>query len=332
MPQPTLSDVHVNVPLTNLSVAFFQESTAFVAGRVFPVVPVQKQSDRYYVYNRGDANRDDLAVRAPGTAANQTGYGLDNTPTYFANVWSLAHTIPDEIRANSDSVLSPDMDTTRFLTNKALIRRERIWVASYFVTSVWTKEYSGSTNASAYGSNTVQFWNLSTSTPIEDIRHMKQQVQLASGGYIPNKLTLGREVYDVLCDHPDIIDRLKAGQTPGGPAISTRVLMAAIFEVDEILVMDSVYNSAVEGATEVNTFIGGKNVLLSYAPAQPGLMVPSAGYTFAWTGLFGAGVEGNRIKSFRWEINSGDIVQIDSAFDMKKVSADCGGFFLAVIQ
>ena len=34
-----------------------------------------------------------------GAAAAQTGYGLDSTPTYFANVWSLAHTIPDEIRA-----------------------------------------------------------------------------------------------------------------------------------------------------------------------------------------------------------------------------------------
>jgi len=48
MPQPTARDVHVNAPLTNISIAFLQTQDSFVASRVFPSIPVTKQSDRYY--------------------------------------------------------------------------------------------------------------------------------------------------------------------------------------------------------------------------------------------------------------------------------------------
>ena len=52
MPQPTASDVHVNMPLTNISVAWMQNQQEFIADRVFPTVPVKHRSDRYYVYDR----------------------------------------------------------------------------------------------------------------------------------------------------------------------------------------------------------------------------------------------------------------------------------------
>jgi len=66
MPQPTARDVHVNAPLTNISIAFLQSQDSFVASRVFPSIPVMKQSDRYYTYDRGDFNRDEMQLRAPG--------------------------------------------------------------------------------------------------------------------------------------------------------------------------------------------------------------------------------------------------------------------------
>ncbi|MFN9111239.1 MAG: hypothetical protein ACK5XN_14350, partial [Bacteroidota bacterium] len=78
---PTPGDVHVNAPLTNISIAFLQNAANFVATRVFPNIPVQKQSDRYYVYERGDFNRDEMQLRAPATASAGGGYTLDNTPT-----------------------------------------------------------------------------------------------------------------------------------------------------------------------------------------------------------------------------------------------------------
>ena len=40
MPNPAQSDLHVNVPLTNVSVAYVQSSSAYIADKVFPKVPV----------------------------------------------------------------------------------------------------------------------------------------------------------------------------------------------------------------------------------------------------------------------------------------------------
>ena len=81
MPNPTARDIHVNAPLTNISIAFLQTADTFVASKVFPMVGVSKQSDRYYTYERGDFNRDEMEKRAPGTESAGGGYNIDNTPT-----------------------------------------------------------------------------------------------------------------------------------------------------------------------------------------------------------------------------------------------------------
>ena len=142
MPQPTLGDVHVNRPLTNVSVAYSQEAAGveFVADRAFPGIPVESKSDLYYTYKRADFNRDEMQLRAIATESAGSGYGLDSTGTYSCDVWALHKDVDDQIRANSDSPLSPDRDATIFLTNKALIRRENVWAGAYFKTGVWTGE------------------------------------------------------------------------------------------------------------------------------------------------------------------------------------------------
>ena len=49
MAQPTPSDVHIDRPLTNISIAFLQAQDRFIGTRVFPVVPVEKQGTRTVV-------------------------------------------------------------------------------------------------------------------------------------------------------------------------------------------------------------------------------------------------------------------------------------------
>ncbi|MES0340719.1 MAG: hypothetical protein ABUK08_00225, partial [Candidatus Humimicrobiaceae bacterium] len=86
---PTAGDVHVNTPLTMISIAYLQNAMHFVADQVFPNIPVTKQSDRYYTYDRGEFNRDEMEKRAPGTESAGGSYTLDNTPTYYADVYAF---------------------------------------------------------------------------------------------------------------------------------------------------------------------------------------------------------------------------------------------------
>lgn len=326
--QPTPGDVHVNTPLTNISIAFLQSADDFVAARVFPNIPVSKQSDRYYVYNRGDFNRDEMAERAPGTESEGSGYTLDNTPTYFARRFSIHKDIPDEVRANADAALNPDREATAFVTHKALIRREKNFAANFFTTGKWSTDFTGVASGPT-GSQFLQ-WNDAASNPIEDIRKGKRKVR-ESTGREPNKLVLGRPVYDALLDHPDVIDRIKYGQTAGSPAMASNRLLAQLFEVDEVLVMNAIENTAKEGQTAAHSFIGGRRALLCHSATAPGLMTPTAGYTFSWTGLLGAGAEGNRIKTFRIEEKGVDRVELDMCWDQKLVANDLGYFFDAAV-
>jgi hypothetical protein len=163
-----------------------------------------------------------------------------------------------------------------------------------------------------------------------DVRTAKRAIAEKTG-YEPNKLVLGRPVFDALLDNPSIIDRIKYGQTPGDAAMARQDMLARLFGVDEVVVMNAVENTAKEGQSNSHSFIGGKVAMLCYTAPQPGLMTPSAGYTFSWTGLLGAGAEGNRIKSFRMEALSADRVEIDMCFDQKLVSADLGWFWTSIV-
>ena len=333
--QPGRGDVHVNRPLTNISIAYMQAAESFIAAKVFPIIPVESKSDSYYIYDRGEFNRDTMEERAPSAESSGSGY-KQSTENYDARIYSEHKDVPDQVRANADSPLSPDRDATMFLTQKAMIKRERTWVDKYLKDGVWTYSADGAAARSsafnAIANNDLIYWSSDSSTPIEDIRLLRRIVQESNGGFRPNVLTIGRPVYDVLVDHADIIARLDRGQTPVGPAMAMKESLAALFELDEVLVMDSVYNSANEGATDVHTFIGGKNGLLSYRPASPGILTASAGYTFTWRGYLGAGRDGMRIKRFRMEELESDRVEISMAYDQKITGKELGVFIDDIVE
>lgn len=326
--EPGMSDVHVDGPLTAIAIAYAQNPDAFVADRVFPVVPVAKQSDKYFKIPAGDWFRDEMKQRAPGTESAGRTHTL-STGTYSCDVWALHENLSDQVRANYDSPLQPEREITEGLSQAGMIRKERAWAAAYFTSGLWTGDQTGVDSASP-AANQFGRWDRADSTPIEDIREGRRTVH-ARTGFKPNKLVLGREVYDALLDHPDIVGRLDRGQT-SGPAIVMRESLAGLFELDEVLVMDAVYNSAIEGATADIDFIGGKSALLCYAAPSPGLYMPSAGYTFSWTGLLGSGALGMRMSKFRVDTHRSDRLEIEMAFDQKLVAADLGQFFITAVN
>jgi hypothetical protein len=354
MAQPTLSDVHVNALLTDMSVMFSQDQTNFIARDVFPIVPVPKISDRYLTYSRADFNRNQMQKRAPGTMVKNIGYRTDTNASYLCDVWALGKPIDDQTRGNADSIFNLDLEATRLLTMQSLINREMAWMTTFFQPGVWTNLWTGAAAASpAYptapppssaSSYNFMLWSNAASTPIQDVRKLKQIVQLTST-YRANRMVIGRPVFDVLLDHPEFVDRVKYGQTAPRPAQVILDTLAAIFEMDKVFVSDAIYNSAPElagpdsGATyvppgynvgvnagEANQFVAGPNVWIGYTPPAPGIMTAACGYTFTWNGYFGATPAGERISSYYLQQDRSTHVEIESAYVHKVVSADMGGF------
>jgi hypothetical protein len=311
-----------------MSLAFLQDADNFVARRVFPAVPVLKQSDLYFTYDRSYFMRDQMQRRAPSTESAGAGYGV-GTASYRCDVWALHQDIDDDTRLNQDNPLNADADAVDLLTEARLIRMENEFVTSYMTASVWNKDITGVSGTPS--TDEVKQWNDAASTPIEDVRAWKTYVHKLTGRR-PNVLVLGQEAYDALADHPDIVDRIKYSGGIGNdrPMVVSRQAMAAVFEVEEVLVAGGVQNTANEGATASYSFIVGKQALLVYRAPRPGLKVPSGGYTFEWSGRAGS-VEGQRILRFRMDPIKSDRVEIEAAFDMKVVAPELGVLFSSIV-
>ncbi|KKM80683.1 hypothetical protein LCGC14_1337380 [marine sediment metagenome] len=316
MPQPTTGDVHVNTPLTQISIAFIQDDDEFIADEFFPEVPVAKQSDRYFIYEKDAWFRSDAQERAPSTESAGSGWTLDNTPTYFASKKALHKDVDDDTRANADPVIDMDRDATEYVTRQLLLRKEKDWAAAYFTTSLWDTDFTPGT-----------LWDAGGSTPIQDIRSQMLVIKRTTG-LRANKFGMGEEVWNILQDHPDFLDRIKFTQT----GIVTTGLLAVLLGLQAVMVMGAVENTATEGQTASLSFIFGKSALLVHAAPRPSLLTASAGYTFRWTGLFGGGEMGTRIKRFRMEAIASDRVEGESAYDQKLVASELGVFFNAVVS
>jgi hypothetical protein len=330
----TPAQVHVDQPLTNLTVAYLQSTTGFIADRVFPNVPVSKQTDLYYIYDRAEYNRNPgLKQMAPRTRPERSGMTLSQD-SYSIKVYAEAADFDFQTLANEDTVLQIRQAEAERLTMKMLVGREKMWADTYFTSGIWATEYTGVSGTPSTGE--VKQWDdYDASTPIIDVTNAKRAAQLASGGFRPNIMVVTRDVRDVLVHHPDILARLNGGATVSDTALVTDQKLAEIFEVSEFLVSDAIENTAAVGLAENNAFINTKKVALYYRPVSPGLRVPSAGYNFTWAELDNSSGYGVEIRSYTGEhlTIEGIAEEIHSvmAFDMKVVGNEMGVFFADII-
>jgi hypothetical protein len=317
MPQPTQSEVHVDAILTNISVAYIQKKSNFIAQTVFPVVPVEKQSDKYFIYDKADWFRDEAELRADATESAGSGYSL-TTDNYYADVYAFHKDIGDQVRENSDNPLNPDRDATEFVTQRMMLRQEIQWASDYFKTGVWGTDVVG-------GSSFTQWSDFAGSDPFEDIEQGKEVV-LSTTGFEVNTLVLGYHVFRKLKNHPDFVDRIKYTSSD---AVTTGI-MARYFEVDRILISKAIKNTGAEGAnTQTYGFTAGSNAWMGYVNPTPSLMSPSAGYVFTWKGVSDGLGTNIGIQRFRMQHLRADRVEAQIAWTNKVVAADMGYFFSA---
>jgi len=318
MSQPTQSQVHVDAILTQISVAYMQARANFIADKVFPIVAVQKQSDKYFTYTKNDWFRDEAKQRADGTPSAGSGYGL-STASYACDVFAMHKDIGVQALANQDQVVQLERGAVEFVTQRLLVRREAQWVTDYFATSVWDTDVVG-------GANFTRWSDYAGSNPTEDIELGKETI-LKNTGFEPNTLVLGYQTFRQLKHHPDLKDQFKYTS----PDSITPAMMAAYFDIERVLVAKAVKATNIENETGALDFAVGKHALLCHVAQNPGLLVPSAGYIFSWRGVsdnlgFDIGVSSFYIperKCWRYE---GEV-----AWDNKKVASDLGYFFSGAV-
>ena len=325
---PTPRDVHIDSLLTNFSIGYVQRQTNYIATQVFPMRPVDRQSDRYFKFNRADWFRDEAAPRAPATESVGSGYryGRDR---YECTVFAFHKDVDDQTRANADNPIDPDREATEFVTQRMLMRLERDWASTYMNAANWTAPPGGST----------WNWDDANSLPWAGVEAIRGQM-VGTTGFEPNTLVLGYGAWSLLKFHPAFrAVTAHTGQISAIPV--TEQAVRDLFEVDRVFVSRAIWNKASEIASDTTTgddnadsdlddpgtfdYIFPKNAaLFAYVTSNPGPQQPTAGYTFAWRGVSdGAGLTVGTTR-FRMPELRADRVESQMAWDFKVVAKDMG--------
>ena len=317
MGQPTRNSVHVDAVLTNISVAYIQDRSKYVATQVFPIISVDKVSDVYFTYTKNDWFRDEAQRRADSTESAGSGYNL-TTASYNADVWAFHKDIGNQTRANADNPINLDSEATEFVTQRLLLRQERKFVSDVFTTGVW------GTDRTLAG--TEQWSDFVNSDPRDDVDTAVEAI-LGVTGFRPNTMVVGWQVWRQLKNHPDFREQIKYtssdNMTPG--------MVARMLEIDRFIVASSIYATNEEGGTAAYSFNFGKAAWIGYVNPSPGLLAPSAGYTFAWNGVSGTLGANVGISSMDMPLKKATRIEGEIAFDNKIVATDLGYFINAAV-
>ncbi len=315
---PTVKEGHVDQLLSNMSVAFIQSANLFIVAKVFPLVPVENASDFYLEFPRGYFFRDQVGKRPIGGYSPVADFKVEKKP-YLCEEEGLTSFLDDRERNNATPPYDPERAKTVFLTQQHLIHRDRTWADKYFKTGAWTNEKTGV--AAAPGANQFIQFDQAASDPINVIKTYVTEIAELTG-FKPNKMTVGAKADLIISEHADVVDRVKYV----GKSVTPESL-AGLFGVEDYLVPMGVHNKAAEGATDSFEFIvGKKDILICYAAPNPGIEVPSAGYTFSWRGLLGAAGYESAIWRGRDERAHSDWFECRMAYDQRQIAPDLAIF------
>ena len=251
------SDVHVDAPLTNFALQF--TNRAFVGEMVFPVLPVIKESDRYYTFSREELRELD-SRRAAGAQAKEVDW-IPATSTYNAEEFAMRHLLPDRIVANADAPVRPRINTTAKLMKWLMLGQEkRIQTICQDTANVQTTVAASPK------------WDGTSPTIEKDIDTAKDNVRNNSGAE-PNAILLAENVKDVVKRDTTLRDLIRyvINLGPGNQALLTSGELPPVMFNLAIIVAGAVEDTSKIGASASIAKIWLDSVPVFYREQAPSL-------------------------------------------------------------
>jgi len=310
---PKSSQLHQNRPLENISIAY--RNGDLVADMLFPTLPVVHESDTYYVYTK-DNLRLNQTLRANGAEANEADWAL-STASYRLDRHDLKHLVTDDDRNNADKAIKLDIDATEFLTDQILLRKEVGAATLAFTAANWANTTS-LTSTLAWSSNSEG------SNPIL-VAHSAASTIAQNAGKRPNVCAVDLRTYQALREHVSVIDRVKHTSKES----VTENVLATLFDVSQLLVASGIRNTGEEALTDTTSFIWTDAALFCYIEKAPSLKKLSTFYQFVQNNANG---NGRTVKKYRDEPREGDMVEVQSKYDLVAVASDTAYLVVNTVQ
>ncbi|MFA5719057.1 MAG: hypothetical protein WC952_15215 [Desulfobulbaceae bacterium] len=316
MPQPNVKELIVAGPLADVSIAYRNQS--YIADRVFPIIDRVSPRAKIARYLKGAWFRDEAGIRGAGSRAPRGGYPVDML-SLATKEYAFAKEVTDEDRkfaaAQGAPPLRPDQDALEFCADKIDLSKEAR-VASLIINGTWSG-VAGEDAGGLWAAGAGNTFLVDVNARIETIR--------AATGIKPNKLLMDFGTYNSLKMESTVLDLIKYTER----AVLTRDLLAAILDIDEVLIGEAIKSTAKE--TKAGTEFTASNVweknagkgmgFLFYAPPSPGLKTPSAGYQARVAYEDGSP---RRTTTWREPAEHQDVYEVAEETDIVQTGADLG--------
>lgn len=241
---PDLANIHYDVPLTMISIGYTNE--AYHADDVFPVVPVDVRSDKYFLYNKDsflkssgvDAQGKPRSIKRPGTRSTKVTFDV-STNSYYCETLAKSYDLLDEEVNLADAPLMPAIDATMALSELITLDVE-LAVATK---AMKRGNYASSNKAQLVTSTTS--WAASGGKPVSvDIPNAKKGV-IAGLVRAATHMLVNYNTAVTLSQNAEYIDKIKYtsrdGLTAGG--------LAPIIEGLQVMEARAQYANNTEGAS-----------------------------------------------------------------------------------
>lgn len=256
----TVGSVHISAALSNIAIKF--RAPAMVADKISPIIPVNKEADKYYKFRREEL-RDLTSLRAAGAEANEVEWDVDSA-TYSAEEYALRHLLPSRVIANADVPVRPRITTTEKLTKWIMLGFEkRVQAVAQATGNVGGNSVIGTK------------WDASSGQdPEKDVDTAKVAIR-QNAGVDANTIMMSDSVWRALrrflkTQATNLVYRelLEISRPPN-----------RIWDLD-LVVAGGVEDTSVEGQTSVIADVWNDNVLVFFRELSPSIDSLSFMYTF----------------------------------------------------
>lgn len=261
--------VHIDHHLSNVAINY--RPAGFIADRIFPVVPVPKQSDTYVIFEQADLFRKENTRRSRGGEANKI-HSRVSSAGYYCNNYALKADVTLEDRANADPIFVQQFEEGRI---------NRVQDALFLDWEV--RAANQLTDPSNVGSSTAvaSAWDDYTNAdPLGDLWTAVDNVELATG-FRPNRVLFSGTAWRHFRRNATVIDKSTNPHITGGGLYPSTRQMEDLLEM-KVLVGNAWQNTAEEAMPLNLSQIWGDHVVVYYAPDRPTIETPSFGYFFRW--------------------------------------------------
>ena len=278
------------------------EKQGFVGTQVLPVIDVTLQADNPGKIPLEQLLFDGDTKRASGSGYNRGSFKFERF-TYATEENGWEEPVDDRDKERYRDLLDAELVATARAYSVVTRNHEQRVANSVFNTSTWT----GSSLTTAVSN---EWDDAANATPATDVEAAVKKVYEGSGLWA-NALVINKQVFRNLRNCDSIIDRINSAGAGNASKASdiTTAMLAAVFDLEYVIVAGNSKNSAKEGQAPSPAQIwSGEYAMVCRVSNSRDMRDPCIGRTFHWS-ADGSSI-GGQIEEYRDETVRSNIIRV----------------------